>query len=437
MASIARDKDTGRRTVQFVAGDNSRKSIRLGKVTAKQAECAKGYIEDLIACNATGSSPKGTTAEWIVSIPSVLRKRLVRVGLIGPRDHDACPALGEWLNSYVDSRKDVKESTSTVYSHAKRNLLAFFDKTKPLNEITCADADAFGIFLKTDEGLADNTVRRRMGIAKQFFRAAVRKKHIAENPFDGQSTLVRENRKRSYFVTQAETEAVLDCCPDAAWRLVFALARYGGLRCPSEIERLKWEDINWERMRFIIHSRKTEHHEKGGIRVAPIFPTLYPYLQDAFEQAKPGTIFCCPQFTNAAQMYRKVIVQAVKRAGLKPWPKLFQNCRASCETELAERFPIQVVCEWIGNSPPVAAKHYLQVTEDHYRKAVQNQVQSTAVPPRTASHAEVGENSNLLAHNTIRKDAATCENTRPHPMGRTGLEPVTSCVSSRRSSQLS
>ncbi len=171
--------------------------------------------------------------------------------------------------------------------------------------------------------------------------------------------------------------------------------------------------------------------------MAPIFPTLYPYLQDAFEQAEPGTIFCCPQFTNAAQMYRKVIMQAVKRAGSKPWPKLFQNCRDSCETELAERFPIQVVCEWIGNSPQVAAKHYLQVTEDHYRKAVQNQVQSTAVPPRTASHAEMGENSNLLERKTIRKDAATCENTRPHPMGRTGLEPVTSCVSSRRSSQLS
>ncbi len=44
---------------------------------------------------------------------------------------------------------------------------------------------------------------------------------------------------------------------------------------------------------------------------------------------------------------------------------------------LTEEFPIQVVCQWIGNSPQVAAKHYLQVTEDHFKKAVQNPVQTT------------------------------------------------------------
>ncbi len=34
-------------------------------------------------------------------------------------------------------------------------------------------------------------------------------------------------------------------------------------------------------------------------------------------------------------------------------------------------FPIQVVCEWIGNSQLVAQKHYLQVTDEHFKKAVQ------------------------------------------------------------------
>jgi hypothetical protein len=29
---------------------------------------------------------------------------------------------------------------------------------------------------------------------------------------------------------------------------------------------------------------------------------------------------------------------------------------------LHEEFPLQVVCAWIGNTPAVAAKHYLQVT---------------------------------------------------------------------------
>src|SRR5262249_42219374 len=59
----------------------------------------------------------------------------------------------------------------------------------------------------------------------------------------------------------------------------------------------------------------------------------------------------------------------VRRAGLKPWPKLFQNMRATRETELAQDYPLHVVCEWIGNSKAVATKHYLQVTDADFAKA--------------------------------------------------------------------
>jgi len=60
----------------------------------------------------------------------------------------------------------------------------------------------------------------------------------------------------------------------------------------------------------------------------------------------------------------------IQRAGLQPWPKLFQNLRSTRETELAEQFPIHVVCKWIGNSQPVAVEHYLQLTDEHFERAV-------------------------------------------------------------------
>ena len=59
----------------------------------------------------------------------------------------------------------------------------------------------------------------------------------------------------------------------------------------------------------------------------------------------------------------------IRRAGLKPWPKLFHNLRASRQTELAQRFPEHVVCEWIGNSQVVAREHYLRVTDADFGKA--------------------------------------------------------------------
>ena len=43
--------------------------------------------------------------------------------------------------------------------------------------------------------------------------------------------------------------------------------------------------------------------------------------------------------------------------------------RSSREIELTDRYPIQVVTNWIGNSVAIAQKHYLQVTDAHFKSA--------------------------------------------------------------------
>jgi hypothetical protein len=81
---------------------------------------------------------------------------------------------------------------------------------------------------------------------------------------------------------------------------------------------------------------------------------------------------------------RTGLLRILRQAGLKAWPRLYQNLRSSRETELAERFPIHVVAEWHGNSPKTALAHYTQVTEDHYQRAVvQNPAQQHAESGRT------------------------------------------------------
>lgn len=70
----------------------------------------------------------------------------------------------------------------------------------------------------------------------------------------------------------------------------------------------------------------------------------------------------------------------IERAGLKPWPKLWQNLRATRATEIMAEFPAICEKEWIGHSTRVALQNYAQVRpEDLARatgqKAVQNPVQ--------------------------------------------------------------
>jgi len=127
-------------------------------------------------------------------------------------------------------------------------------------------------------GLADNTTRRTIGIAKQFLQRAVKAKLIVDNPFRDEElpTSTTGNKTREHFVTRAEAE--LEACPKAEWRLIFALSRYGGLRCPSEHVRLRWSDVDWDRDRITIHASKTEHHTGRGVRVMPLFPELRSHL---------------------------------------------------------------------------------------------------------------------------------------------------------------
>ena len=59
---------------------------------------------------------------------------------------------------------------------------------------------------------------------------------MAELPADAYAKLVAVgNADRQYFVSRGEAGKVLEACPDSQRRLLFALCRYGGLRCPSEV----------------------------------------------------------------------------------------------------------------------------------------------------------------------------------------------------------
>ena len=140
--------------------------------------------------------------------------------------------------------------------------------------------------------------------------------------------------------------------------MLFALSRYGGLRCPSEHLALTWADVNWAEGRLLIRSAKTEHHEGMGTRMMPMFPELRPYLETVWDAAEPGTVHVVTRYRDGNANLRTQLERIIARAGLKPWPKLFQNLRASRATELASEHPAHVAAAWLGHSTLVANKHY-------------------------------------------------------------------------------
>jgi integrase len=363
VASISKGPN-GHRTIQFVGGDGKRRSIRLGKVSQRQAEAVKLRVEALNAALISKCPLDSDTASWVASIGDDLAAKLAAVGLIPER---ASAVLGDFLDGYITRRTDIKPRTRINLQACKARLVEFFGENRSLTGITPGDADAWLLWLR--ERYADGTAGRTVKRAKQFFRSAVRSRLIPSSPFEDVKPPSQVNDSRKHFVTQETTRQVLDACPDAEWRLILALCRFGGVRCPSELLPLRWSEVNWEQGRFLVHSPKTEHHEGGADRWVPIFPELRPYLEEVFERAEPGTVFLINRYRDTNANLRTQLMRIIRRAGLTPWPKLFQNLRASRETELAAEYPLHVVCAWIGNSALIAQKHYLQVTDADFERA--------------------------------------------------------------------
>src|SRR5262245_30370750 len=197
-----KSKKTGKMlyTVQFTLG-RRRPCVPLGSLTKAQAGEVKGHIERLVGARRSNAALDGTTAAWLADVNDNFHMRLVEVGLLESRQaigteplaRPDTPILGSFLDSYIAKRSDVKFGTSVVYGHTRRCLVEFFGAEKRLADITPGDADDWRRWLgrtKNEskpqlggQGLSDNTVRRRCGIARQFFRDAVRRRLIGESPF--------------------------------------------------------------------------------------------------------------------------------------------------------------------------------------------------------------------------------------------------------------
>jgi integrase len=420
MASITRESN-GRRIVQFVGTDGKRRSIRLGKVSQRIAEAVKLRVELIVAAKLACHAIDDETARWLSTLDKTMLGKLVSVGLIPTRHIEPAATLGPFLDNYVTKRIDVKPATKEIWSQVIRNLKVYLGESRELATVTEADAEDFKLYLIGEE-LASTTVQKRLQFASMFFKAARKRKLIPSNPFEDVTAVAMLSKNRQRYITVEEIERIINICgPD--WKTIVALCRFGGLRCPSEVLSLRWQDIDWERNRIEVQSPKTEHHPGKASRTMPLFAELRPYLEDARAVAPKGAIYVVGgpyrESANTAKGWRNINLRTqferlLKRAGFKPWPRLFHAMRASRETELAKKYPIHVVTAWLGNTPKIALKHYLQVTDEDFElaagggaesgaEAVQNTVQQPAAPNRNDS-----QNSSQ-ALNTTGVFANSCE----------------------------
>jgi len=319
------------------------------------------------------------TVAWIGGIDAGMRGKLERVGLIAPVAPVVKVELGEFCDRYIEQKRiDSSPLTIRNLEQSKKKLVAFFKANRDLRSISVEEMNLFRSWLVKVAKLGRNTVSTHLRKTKQFFADAVENGLIATNPCRRLRYLQEtRNEERERFMPPEQAAKVLSACPTAEWRVIFSLARFGGLRA-SEILWLCWEHVVWEESRIRVPGAKGRHGLKR-IRDLPIFPEIKAALRE-LQAERPNPDGQIVLSYSTGDNMRTQMARIIEDAGITDWERPFQNLRSTRSTELAARgIEIQNYCRWLGHSPRVALDHYLQVRARDFDRAA-TEIRTLPIP---------------------------------------------------------
>ena len=313
------------------------------------------------------------TLTWIETAQPIIREKLADKGLIEKQHKKTCQEL--W-DTFLVEKADIEQSTRDIYDRAQECFFAFFDKDRQITSLKSSEFLDWKRYLQNDLGLAEATIAAMFAKTKAVFNWAVaqgvEKGWIEASPLDGIGCGSYDNPENDRFIEVEEYHKLLEACPCQEWRMIITLSRIGGLRCPSESQRLRWDDIHWDRKMFKVTTSKLEHHKGKGWRYVPLFPEVrreLEALRSTYHGEQPEYVinrYGRDPEPNLGTQFARI----AKAAGLgEAIPAPFNNMRGSRATEIYAVFGEKIEEAWLGHCKKIALKHYLMVRKGDYARA--------------------------------------------------------------------
>ncbi|MCA9049655.1 MAG: site-specific integrase [Planctomycetaceae bacterium] len=404
MASVSTDTN-GRRRIIFVMPDGRRPALYVGEISKAEARNIGRHVDHLVRCSKTGEESRRSTQEWLCRLSDEwpkLADKLCELGLLN-NGHKPDEVFADFVENYIGSRKDVKPGTVKTWGQACQKVREFFGR-RTIKSLTVKDGKDFLRWLRTPAadggaGHRGETPSKHLGHVRCFLNEAVNAEIIPANPFRAVRARRTPRQGRRQLIAADDVVRVINTAPDAEMRAIIALSFWGGLRTPSEHFVLKWGCIRWDEGMMTVHSPKTEAVGKE-LREVPLFPELVPYLLELQEVSKltgPDDFVIQKRRNQSEANLRGRMTRLCIKAGIEPWPKIFQNLRSTRQTILEQFYPRGTACQWMGNTEDVAEAHYVQEIKDFRKHAAET--------PTPTTDTRVGDR-----HTTDSKHAKTTRN---------------------------
>lgn len=397
----------------FVKGVGAKRyTLRLGDITETQAERIKGHLTHLEKARRLGVQPDIETRAWLKDLSAELRTKVEKTGLIAQtKRRRIVRRLDRFLKRFLKGY-DGKDGTVTQLELVRDNLIEYFGAGKHIRSITAGDADEFKRWLikhgrkKSELPLARTTASRRMGVVKQAFDFAKRKRWIKRNPFVHIRGRIDVNPAKEVYVTERLIDKILDLATDPELRLIIALSRFAGLRWSSDMIQLTVQSIDSEHQTVKVYSPKTERYEHGMLRLTPLSDKVMQYVAELLDYLPNGATYLFPRRRElSATSTTNALEDLCRSIGVALWVRPWNNMRASCETDWQQQgYSIFETAAWMGHSPDVALRHYNRIANELTAVADLPSALRVALRPSEESRSEVKREAPPVAAATIRGD---------------------------------
>lgn len=219
--------------------DGVKKQISLRTSDKKIAQYRKNEIENQIAL---GESP-------------IFRKKISAIGC---------------FEAFKQSREGILTANTQRTDHHRLDLL--LQNVPTLAHITEQRLkDHLDARIKA--GISHRTANHTIRAVKTFLSFCVRNKHIKENPIRFMR-MYPIDQAEPRFLSSTEVKLLIDEAKNSTIYPLILTAIYTGMRF-GELDRLRWEDVNWEDNTITIMKSKTKKFRK-----IPIHPewkaVMYP-----------------------------------------------------------------------------------------------------------------------------------------------------------------
>jgi integrase len=407
----------------FTTKDGKQTAIYLGNIAKKEAEYQSRFIENLVDVTKQRDFLKPETMVWLNRIPSNMKEKLINNGLLESKKDDIKKTitLGKLVDRFLNSpyiTGSIKTETKNNIKVTMKKLTDYFGNDKTIDSITAEDVIRLQNYLynkKKENGkkcYAESSVTRWIKRFRHLLSWYLKQDDccITKNVFSEMKTKGNmTNKTRTEYISKDTVAKLLSVCKNTELRFAIFLARYLGLRIPSECISLHWKDISFggKYQKVTIHGKQTKS-EDDSIRDIPIFECIRPFLVELFYYNKCDSFIqklkeegiidieqCLKDFNKYDSFFKTLFrdngskyvsdmvakypagqdfvfsasfrqrksrsnqIAKLKAKAKVSFQKNFQNLRVSFEMDLLqEGYNESQVMKWLGHTKEVSIKHY-------------------------------------------------------------------------------